>query len=431
MKPANLRELLTAAIDGELTPAERKVAQRALRQSEAARQLLAQLKADAARLKKLPRVSAPSELAENVLGAIRERAIMPTPLPPASRRSRFDWTVLSVWVNVATAVAVLLVISFASFMYFDASREYEAKLDLVRYEAKQRTLLPDGPGAARPNLVERGPQPKEITPEIGVVRRLPDPSPEIGPIPREVVADIRVAPPKDPLPEIEHFDLNKIRISQFFDIHELSTDEKARKKLAAEMKKDELIRLDLFCQATPKALELVSAGFKTRGITVITDSFVQERLKKKLATELVIFTEAMSPEEVSQLLTALGSDDAKSGAGEFETVVAAPFLPGDLTRLGQLLGIPNVLPKPAGGKEKVDITKPLQAGTAKELAEAMAKMGTGTGQPPKPEKVAVIVAYSPMNPHPTASKEIKQFLDRRSDRKSDAKPLMLVLRTTK
>ena len=47
------------------------------------------------------------------------------------------------------------------------------------------------------------------------------------------------------------------------------------------------------------------------------------------------------------------------------------------------------------------------------------------------EKVAVIVAYSPMNPHPMASKEIKQFLDRRGDRKPDAKPLMLVLRTTK
>lgn len=430
MKPANLRELLTAAIDGELTPAEQKVAQRALRQSEAARQLLAQLKADAGRLKKLPRVSAPPELAENILGAIRERAIMPTPLPPASRRSRFDWAVLSVWVNVATAVAVLLIISFASFMYFDASKEYQTKLDQVRNEAKQRSLLPDGPGTARPSLVERGPQPKEITPEIGVAR-LPGPSPEFGPSPREVPSDIRVAPPHDPLPEIEPFDLNKIRVSQLIDMQELSKDEQVRKKLTSEMKKDELVRLDLFCQSTPKALELVNNAFKARGITVITDGYVQERLSKKRATELVIFTEAMSPEEVSQLLTALATDDSKSGAGEFETVVAAPFLPGDLTRLGQLLGISNVLPKPAGGKEKVDITKPLQAGTAKDLAEAMAKMGTGSSRPPKPEKVAVIVAYSPMNPHPTASKEIKQFLDRRGERKSDAKSLMLVLRTTK
>jgi hypothetical protein len=430
MKPGNLRELLTAAIDGELTPAERKVAQRALRQSETARRLFTQLKADAARLKKLPRIPAPVDIVDNVMGVIRERAIAPTPLPPTPRRSRFDWTTLSVWVNVATAVAVLLVISFGSFMYFDASRQYQAKLDLVRNEAKQRNLLPDGPGSARPAPVEPGPQPKVITPDAGNVAKVPDSSPEIGPTPRVFVPNSITGPPKDPLPEIEPFDLNKIRVSHLFDMHDLTKDEQVRKKLVTEMKKDELIRLDLFCQSTPKALEFANSALRARGITVITDGFVQERLKKRLATELVIFTEAMSPDEVGQLLAALGSDDAKSGAGEFETVVAAPFLPGDLTRLGQLLGISNVLPKPAG-KEKVDITKPLQAGTAKDLYDAMAKMGTGSSRPSKPEKVAVIVAYSPMNSHPTASKEIKQFLDRRGDRKSDGKPLMLVLRTTK
>jgi hypothetical protein len=429
MKPTNLRELLTAAIDGELTPAERKVAQRALRQSEAARRLFSQLKADAARLKKLPRIAAPTDLIENVMGVIRERAIAPTPLPPTPRRSRFDWTVLSVWVNVATAVAVLLVISFGSFMYFDASRQYQAKLDLVRNEAKQRNLLPDGPGSARPISVQHGPQPKVVTPDSANVAKLPEPTTEIGPSPRVVKSDIFVERPLD-MPEIEAFDLNKIRVSQLFDMHDLSKDEQARTKLAGAMKKDELIRLDLFCQSTPKALELVIAAFRSRGITVITDAFVQDRLKKKLATELVIFTETMSPDEVAQLLTALGADDTKSGAGEFETVVAAPFLPGDLTRLGQLLGISNVLPKPAG-KEKVDSTKPLEAGTAEKLANAMATMGTGSARPPKPEKMAVIVAYSPMNSHPTASKEIKQFLDRRGDRKADGKPLMLVLRTTK
>jgi hypothetical protein len=35
------------------------------------------------------------------------------------------------------------------------------------------------------------------------------------------------------------------------------------------------------------------------------------------------------------------------------------------------------------------------------------------------------------NSSPAASREIKQFLDRRGDRKPDAKPLMLVLRTAK
>ena len=34
-----------------------------------------------------------------------------------------------------------------------------------------------------------------------------------------------------------------------------------------------------------------------------------------------------------------------------------------------------------------------------------------------------------MNANPAGSREIKQFLDRRGDRKPDAKPLMLVLKS--
>ena len=70
----------------------------------------------------------------------------------------------------------------------------------------------------------------------------------------------------------------------------------------------------------------------------------------------------------------------------------------------------------------------LPEGTANHLAATLAKMGS-TASPLKTEKVAVVVAYSPMNGQPTASREIKQFLDRRGDRKPDAKPLMLVLKT--
>ena len=246
-----------------------------------------------------------------------------------------------------------------------------------------------------------------------------------------MIADIHVSEPHEAVPEIEPFDLNKIRVSQLFNMHELSKDVQLQKKLAAEMKKDELIRLDLFCKTTPKAMRLFTAALRSRGISTVTDSFVQIRLKKRSTTELVIFTEALTPDEVAQLMTALGASDLKSGAGEFETLVAAPFLPADLTRLGQLLGVPNVLPKPVQGKDTVDIRKPLPEGTANHVAATLTRMGSTSRTPPKPEKMAIVVAYSPMNPHPSASREIKQFLDRRGERKPGAKPLMLVLRTTK
>src|SRR5215208_3991079 len=92
MKSVNVRELLTAAVDGELTPAERKAAERVLRESEPARQFFAQLKADAARLKNLPKRSAPGDLVDNVMAVIGERAMTPTPLPPSRLPSRkFNW----------------------------------------------------------------------------------------------------------------------------------------------------------------------------------------------------------------------------------------------------------------------------------------------------------------------------------------------------
>jgi len=430
MNAANVRELLTAAVDGELTPAERKIAQRLLEQSSTARKLFAELKADAARLKALPRVSAPADLAANVLGVIQERAITPTPLPPAPRaNTKFNWAMVPIWVNLATAASVLIVVSIGSYLYFSESQNYFASRNA---RAKQAIVkgdeegLPAIPGDAVPV------PPKDQNRDPGrdaIVERPRDASPEIGPSPRVVSPDLIAGPSfHDNMAEIEPFHLDKIRVSHLFDMSELAKDESLRKKLATEMKKDELIRLDLFCRATPKALEHVIAALKSRGITAISDSFVQDRFKKKLPTEVMIFTEAMTTEQVAQLLAALGADDVKSGAGEFETLVAAPFLPADLNRLSRLLGATNVLPKPAKGAPQIDIRKPLPEGTANQLANTLAKMGNGS---PKPGNVAVVVAYSPMNGNPAASKEIKQFLDRRGDRRADAKPLMLVLRTIK
>jgi hypothetical protein len=433
MSPANLRELLTAAIDGELTPSERKTVQRLLYESASARALYAQLQADAARIKGLPRVPAPHDLADGVMGVIRERAITPTPLPPSRRpAARFNWSKMPIWTNIVTTASILILISIGSYAYFAASQDYEKRQeqgvavnnDPSAAIGDETASEPKKDSADKETIVEK-PKPKPA-PEV-IVRKPTQPIVELGPAPRVHIPDLHATGPQD-IPEIERFDLNKIRVSKMFALHDLAQDEQQRKKLAVEMKKDELIRLDLFCQTTPRALDSVLNALRARGINVVTDSFVQDRLRKKSATELMIFTEALTPDEVVQLLAAIGAEDVKSRAGEFETLVAAPFLPADLTKLGQLLGVPNVLPKPAKGKEAVDIRKPLPEGTASHVASILAKMGTSQ---PKPEKIAVVVAYSPMNPQPTLSKEIKQFLDRRGERRADAKPLMLVLRTIK
>src|SRR5262245_14107690 len=130
MRVVNVRELLTAAVDGELTPAERKVAQRLLRESEPARVLFAQLKADAGRLRSLPRVSAPADLADNILAVINDRAMTPTPLPPTPRSGhKFHLRWLPVWANIVAAAGVLVAITLGSYLYFSASQNDYAELN--------------------------------------------------------------------------------------------------------------------------------------------------------------------------------------------------------------------------------------------------------------------------------------------------------------
>jgi hypothetical protein len=426
MKSVKVRELLTAAVDGELTPAERKAAQRLLRESEAARVLFSQLKADAARLKNLPRVPAPPDLADNVLAAINVRAMTPTPLPPSPRaHGRFSWGWLPVWANMVAAAGVLLAITLGSYLYFSTSEQYVASRD-NRTAQLPPVVVPDDGKVGQHSDIVPDPHHRATEPAPDAVAHG---GPELGPPPREMSQPnnrLTSPIPIQEMPEIEPFDFSKIRVSLLIKPQELAVDADGRKKLVAEMKKDELIRLDLFCHSTPKALERVAAVLKSRGIATVTDGYALDRLQKKLPTELMIFTEALTPDEVAQVLAALGTED--KDAGLFDTLVAAPFLEQDLVKLGRLLGLPNVTSKLPKGKGSVDISKPLPEGTADHVAKSLSGMGGGLPRPPKAERMAVAVAYSPANGNPTASREIKQFAERRGDRKPDAKPLMLVLK---
>lgn len=429
MNRETMRELLTAALDGVLPPAERKIVQRLLHESPEARALFAQLKQDAARLQALRKHHAPVDFAAAILHQIQDNGLTPTPLPPkpATPPKKFNWGWLPVWTNIVTAASVLLLISIGSYLYFMASQDYLAgkKSQELIAQTGQRTLV-EGPGTTSQHNAL--PLPEAKLPPEAIVALPPVPSsPEVGPLPRVVERDILTSPIR-PSPEIDFTQLDLLRVAQLFKINDLPTNDATRKKLVADCKRDELIRLDLFCKLTPKSVEAVQQAFKAKGVTFHVDAYAQERLKKNLPTEIMFFTESLTPDEVSQVLAHLGAEDNKAnGAGGYDTLVVAPFLSADLDTLGRLLGITNVLSKLPKMKG-VDIRKPLPEGTALQLAQTLAKMGS-TGTPlPKEERVGVAVAYRPSNPQPNQSKEIKTYLSRRGEKKPDAKPLMLVLR---
>ncbi len=410
MTRTELRELLTAAIDGELTTAQAAEVKRVLRGSAEARALHAKLTRDSGRVRNLKRHAAPAELIDNVLGSIRERSLVPTPLPPARRSTERDARRIR-WASMATAAGILIALGTGSFLYFSDRPDSQ----------RMSTIVTRKPAESKATPPESGPMPHESHVDVAI---LPPAKPELGPSPRVVEMPF-VGPPEVEVPRLRDIDLDAFRVSKLFVPRDLPGTEAEQKKLIAELKKDELIRLDLFATAIPKGTEVVLNALRARGIDVIIDAHAQERQKKHPATELMIFTEAMSPDEVAAFVVALGAEDKRWPSAVFEALIVAPFLPKDLTQLGKLLGLP-VTP----AKEKVDLSKPLPEGTANQIASTLRKMGNSTSAPtPKANNLAVLVTYSSTGSYPAASKEVKQFLDRRSDRKAEAKPLKLLIRS--
>lgn len=410
MNSEEIRQLLTAAIDGELTPSERVAAKRLLRESAEARELFSQLQRDSLRIKHVPRVNAPVDLSASIMGAIYERNLSPIPLPPSRSADGKRWT----WgFMLATAAGLMLAVT-SGILY-------------LRGEQSSKPLQ-------RVNVAVASPEPSaDDMPVVVVANEAPPKSvaraiqPEAGPTPREVLPDVMVSPTRPDPGEIQAIQLDAIRLSSFFTVRELPGDATLQSKLLAELKKDELIRLDLFAVNVSRGTDLVQQALRDRGIEVHVDAFAQDRRRKNLATEMVVFTEAMTPDEVAQFLTRIGADEKRWPSPVFDTLVVAPFLPKDLTQLGGLLGVPGMTPN---AKSRVDVNKPLPEGTANQVAMTLTRMGsTGSARPaPRTDKVAVVMSYSPVNTTPGASKEVRQFLDRRGEKRPNAKPLMLVVR---
>lgn len=424
MLSAAEQELIAAAIDGELTSAERRAAKELLRRSEEARALYSRLKRQAASLRQLPQVPVPIDFSCDILGVIREQGLKPTPLPPErNRHRRYGFWNPPLWAAVATAAAVLMTVTLGSYLFFandstprspgrvvsvPPARDTVPATDIAKADADPERVVPP------PTLVRE--EPVEV---IVKAPRLLEPKATPAPENQELANPVNLLP-------TELFDIAKVRMSLILPLRELD-EAYPKQKLKEEIVKDEMIRLDLFCKDLPRALEALQAQLKSEGHEIFIDAFAAERLKKKPAPELLLYTESMSPSEVAALLERLGGEDKKleakkPGQGAFDNFVLAPSLKGDLDKLARLLGVSlPTLKTEAARPPVIDLTKPISEKTASQLAQNLRSTGKG-------DKSALILGYSPWNITPTASREIKAFLERRGERKPGTKPLMLVLR---
>lgn len=447
----NVLQLITAAVDGELTPLEVQRLRRVLDTSPQARKVYARLKADRARLQALPHVAPPADLHSRVMA--RVAAVTPAPARLAKSRTRTTAStpaspapaprkslIARKWVPAAIAASLLLGVSFGSFLFFNQ----QGGKALARNP--NRPPLATKAGAGDPEWAKWLPAESDPRPSVPVSRDhpglpknqlavRPDTSAERLPIPQESVA---LAPePRSvqrdllghaPLPETR-FETADIRIPFLKPLREFERED-TRQHFAHELGRDPAFRVDLFARNPARAVELFRDAAKSTGVSVFADANALSQLQKRTTNAVVIYTESLTADELAALFGKLNAEDAKVSPHVFDVLHATPVSHLDTSDLRTTLGFDPGLFKRVALNEKLDRNpdpnKPISAGTADQIVKSVT---TGQGKPG--DKTAVLLNWNLVAGRQIAqgnSAELKQFRAKRGDRKPDAVPVIIVIR---
>jgi hypothetical protein len=237
---------------------------------------------------------------------------------------------------------------------------------------------------------------------------------------------------------MELFKIDNPRLSLILSPRDLD-DRERRQQLRAKLDKDDAFRLELLCRDNPRAFERLAKVCKAHGVRLVVDPFAQARLNnKRLKTNYVLYAEDLTPAELTDLLAQLGRED--KGSGLFDSLLVNAMTAAHRQELSKLLGVDlkQLQLQSSRGKAPlgVDIRKPVSAGTADQVAAALAGQGTSRPDPARPsakgpERTALVLAYNPAPPRSGPSREVKQFLDGRKERRPGTVQLVLVLREVK
>ncbi len=403
--------LIAAAIDGGLTPAEAKAFDRLLASNPEAGRLVRRLKANAARLAALPKRRAPHALAAKVMA--RVRPITPARKPVSVRRSLLP---------LAIAASLFVTVTAGSFVFFNGNTASNE-------QAQQNQLPPSGVGAVPADVLTVEPVAfsKAGAGEDGVSKPAADDGAFAKMPPTAPPTTVVVQAPKSHTPEeikllasalmIESKPLKQIEptLPLLFPALELDQED-PQARLKKELAKDGGFRLNLFSKNTVAAVEQVQAAAKSVGVHVFVEGNTAERIKKPMALPYAVYVENLTADELAALFAALSKQVHTQSRPE--TILgSAHFIPADANEqkdLKELLGLDWPLAKaakPADGKA-------VSEGTLKEVVASVKKPG---------DKAAVVVTYA-ARLNAGKSSEVKQFTDKRGERKPGTVPLLIVIR---
>jgi hypothetical protein len=364
-------QLLTAYVDGELSPKRRKAVERLLSKSRQARALFRKLEKDSQRLRALPAATAP-DLAGPVLGAIHRQGLHPAPESVPAAAAAATPPAFPTWAGLAIAASVLLAVATASYLYFSQGR----------------------PGTQPESEIA---QPK-------------DPA---GPAtPKKVPI-----PPDDP--------------GARFTLAELSSQGE-RTRLVRELHKDTSFRLNLSCKDSSKGVARLGQAMNALGIGLVVEKRAQKQLENKEAgASYLVYAENLQPGEVLAVLRYLGNAGKEPGrAALCQSVIVSGLTSEHRHDLARLLGTsidrlagPPVAPTP----KKVPL-----APLGDTIIEVPAGADAQPGNPPRKgrashDRMALVLAYD-AGTTATPGPEVHDFLRHRQQQRPGTLQVVLVLR---
>ncbi|HXD86029.1 MAG TPA: hypothetical protein VN641_06030 [Urbifossiella sp.] len=401
--------LLTVAVDGALSPPEQWAVHALLVESVEARTALARLQSDSIRLRNVRKVQPPANLAPRIIARLPQVELAGQVARRDHRHRQLAALAASLFLAVATG---------AFFLTRPHGPQQNTGPETAHNNGQLDKVLP----REAPSVVAVQPAVPSISaapPPTAVVVVKPRPAPTLEPIPPPRLkgdrpADVLTAPPLVPIGPLAR---TAIRLPLLISVADLEQDD-AKQRLVEELGREPAYRIDLFATDASRAAELFQAAAKKSGLTLHTDAGAANRIKRKQATAYLVYLECLTPAEVRDLLTAVSAADVKSHL--FDALHAAPVVHADQVALKELLGVdPGLWKRPV----KPTSGKPISAGTGDEIAKALTA--------PKPgDKHAVLLSFTPaaVRTHPTMSKELKEFLASRGERKASAVPVLIAIR---
>jgi hypothetical protein len=419
--------LLTAYVDGELSPRHRRGVKRLLERSPEARQLLEKLLDDAGQVRTLPRQYPEAGFSERILRAAARQPI------PVRRPLRAAQRTIPAWVGLAAAAAIVLVVGGGTYLYFGSTIGKTSHAPLLAQGKKAVSPSDNGLKNEDANLgssahAKREPMGPFLDPKDGRPSDTPDVTAKrefVGPEkPAETPAEAALTAPIETM-EMFQPKVADVSVSLILKMHELDSE-----KLKAEVKKDKAYRLEMPCGDTAKAFPRIEAAFKAVGATLVIDQIAQNRLKAaKSKTNYVFYADDLTPEELTALVQNLSAEDVKAeakhkGDGLFGGLVVNRMSDADHKELKELLGVDPR--QPATKATPVDPKKPLSETTGDQVAQTVVggkTVAKGT------DRLAMALAYNPERPRPNSA-EIKRFLEGRKAPRTGTLQVVLVVRGT-